>query len=132
MKELKRLFRPEFLNRVDEVIVFHELTQANIESIVDIQIEQLNERLSDHQITVRCTEAGRVFLAKEGFDSQFGARPLRRAIQRLVEDPLAERVLEKGFQDGDVVVIDALNDKLILRAPEIVDEPETLLSPGKL
>jgi ATP-dependent Clp protease ATP-binding subunit ClpC len=87
MKELKRLFRPEFLNRVDEVIVFHELTKANIESIVDIQIEQLNERLSDHQITVRCTEAGRALLAEEGFDPQFGARPLRRAIQRLVEGP---------------------------------------------
>ena len=128
MKELKRLFRPEFLNRVDEIVVFHELTREDIEKIVDIQIAQLNERVGEHHIRLECTEEGHALLAKEGFDPQFGARPLRRAIQRLVEDPLAERLLEGEFSEADLVLIDASDDEIILRLPEPLDEPETLLS----
>jgi len=128
LKELRQLFRPEFLNRIDEVVVFHELTRQNIQRIVDIQIERLNERLAEYHITLKCTEVGRELLVKEGFDPQFGARPLRRAIQRLVEDPLAEKMLENVFKEGDVILIDAQGDEIVFRAEEAAAEPATLLS----
>jgi ATP-dependent Clp protease ATP-binding subunit ClpC len=124
MRELKKLFRPEFLNRVDEVLVFHELTRADITDIVGIQIKQLNERLAEHHIKVVCTDAGREALVKEGYDPQFGARPLRRAIQRHVEDELAEKMLESVFKEGDVVLVDAENDRIVLRLPEAASEPK--------
>ena len=128
MKELKRLFRPEFLNRVDEIVVFHELTKAEIEQIVDIQIGQINERLAERHMMVMLTDEGRDLLVEEGFDPQFGARPLRRALQRLVEDPLAEKMLKEVFHDGDTVLVDAKDDEFLLRLHEAIDEPETLLS----
>jgi len=128
MKELKRLFRPEFLNRVDEIVVFHELTKNDIAQIVDLQLDLLNERLVEHGISVEPTDAGRELLVDKGYDPQFGARPLRRAIQRLVEDPLAEKVLEHVFSDGDVVLVDAQEDEIVLRLPEATGQPETLLS----
>ena len=127
MKELRQLFRPEFLNRVDEVVVFHELTRTDIEQIVDIQLRRLNERLVDHQLTVHCTPAGAELLVKEGFDPQFGARPLRRAIQRLIEDPLAEKMLQGDFKDGDLVLVDEHEGELVLRGAEPQDEPATEL-----
>ena len=128
MKELKRLFRPEFLNRVDDVVVFHELAKKDIAQIVDIQLEQLNERLAEHHIVLECTEAGRELLVEEGFDPQFGARPLRRAIQRLVEDRLAEEMLKAVFQEGDVVLVDAEDGEIVLTLPDSVDQPQKLLS----
>jgi len=127
MKELKRLFRPEFLNRVDEIVVFHELTKEDIERIVDIQIKRLNERLQDHRLTLKCTEAGRRTLARLGYDPQFGARPLRRVIQRLIEDALAEKILQNVFKEGDVVIVDAKGDEILL-LPERATQPEAALS----
>jgi len=127
MKELKQLFRPEFLNRVDEIVVFHELSKEDIERIVEIQIGRLNERLADHRVTIKCTGAGRQALARQGFDPQFGARPLRRTMQRLIEDVLAERMLENVIRDGDVVIVDAKEDEILL-LPEGAGEPETALS----
>ena len=127
MKELKQLFRPEFLNRVDEIVVFHELSKEDIERIVEIQIGRLNERLGEHHITLKCTEAGRQALARQGFDPQFGARPLRRIMQRLIEDTLAEKMLQNVFKDGDVVVIDAKEDEILL-LPEGASQPEAALS----
>ncbi len=127
MKELKRLFRPEFLNRVDEIVVFHELTRKDIEQIVDVQIAELNARLDEYQIQVQLTDAGRAVLVQEGFDPQFGARPLRRAIQRLVEDPLAEKMLEGLFVEGDTVLIDAEDESIVLREA-VLDEPAASLA----
>jgi ATP-dependent Clp protease ATP-binding subunit ClpC len=127
MKELKRLFRPEFLNRVDEIVVFHELTRKDIEQIVDVQIAELNARLDEYQIQVQLTDAGRAVLVQEGFDPQFGARPLRRAIQRLVEDPLAEKMLEGLFVEGDTVLIDAEDGSIVLREA-VLDEPAASLA----
>jgi len=127
MKELKQLFRPEFLNRVDEIVVFHELSKEDIERVVDIQMGRLNERLGEHHITLKCTEAGRQALARQGFDPQFGARPLRRIMQRLIEDALAEKMLQNVFKDGDVVVIDAKEDEILL-LPEGASQPEAALS----
>ena len=117
MDELKRLFRPEFLNRVDEVVVFHALTREDIEQIVDIQLRQAQRApggASDHAAS--CTDAGRELLVKKGYDPQFGARPLRRAIQRLVEDPLSEKLLANSFKDGDTVLVDAQDGEIVLRA----------------
>ena len=129
MTELKHLFRPEFLNRVDEVVVFHALAREDIVKIVDIQLQRLNERLAEHQITLTCTEAGREWLVKEGFDPQFGARPLRRAIQRHVEDELAERLLDGTFADGDTVIVDAQGERLLLHAPVAVSAPVGATTP---
>jgi len=131
MKELKRLFRPEFLNRVDEIVVFHELSKGDIGKIVDIQIQRVNERLAEHSMTLKLTQAGREALVEKGFDPQFGARPLRRAIQRFIEDPLAEKLLENVFKEGDTILVDAKDGEIILRPAEKVDEPETLLSGGQ-
>jgi ATP-dependent Clp protease ATP-binding subunit ClpC len=105
--ELKKLFRPEFLNRVDEVIVFHELTAEEIHAIVDLMIAQLRDQLLNHGIGIVLADAGRDFLAQEGFDPQLGARPLRRAIQRFVEDPLSEQILAGQWSSGDVIEVDA-------------------------
>ncbi len=131
MRELRKLFRPEFLNRVDEVVVFHELSRADIEQIVDIQVRLLNQRLGEHDVTIEITDAAKELLVNEGFDPQFGARPLRRAIQRLLEDPLAEKLL--GRESTVVrVIADAKDDKIVFEFIEAVDEPATLLSGEKL
>ncbi len=103
--ELKRLFRPEFLNRVDEVIVFHDLTHDEIEHIVDLMVDRLREQLAGHGMGIALTAAARSMLAREGFDPALGARPLRRAIQRLVEDPLSEQILAGQWQTGDVIEV---------------------------
>jgi ATP-dependent Clp protease ATP-binding subunit ClpC len=105
--ELKKLFKPEFLNRVDEVIVFHELTHEEIGSIVDLMISRLREQLSQQGVGITLTSGAREILAREGFDPAFGARPLRRAIQRLVEDPLSEEILAGQWGAGDVVELTA-------------------------
>jgi ATP-dependent Clp protease ATP-binding subunit ClpC len=127
MRELKRLFRPEFLNRVDEVVVFHELDRANIESIVDIQIKLLNERLAEQSTSMTLTDAARELLVNEGFDPQFGARPLKRAIQRLIEDPLAEKLL--GLEAATrTVTADAQDGEIVFETREDVAEPETLFT----
>jgi len=103
--ELKKLFRPEFLNRVDEVIVFHDLTHDEIEHIVDLMIDRLREQLAGHGMGIVLTPEARSMLASEGFDPALGARPLRRAIQRLVEDPLSEQILAGQWQAGDLVEV---------------------------
>jgi ATP-dependent Clp protease ATP-binding subunit ClpC len=111
--ELKKLFRPELLNRVDEVIVFHELTADEIGSIVDLMINDLRTQLFNRGIGITLTAEARDVLAKEGFDPAFGARPLRRAIQRLVEDPLSEEMLAGHWVAGDVVELGAKDGTLV-------------------
>ncbi len=103
---LRQHFRPEFLNRVDEVIFFHALTREHIKQIIDIQLRGLMKRLADRKIKVELTERAKEFLVQEGYDPTYGARPLKRAIQRRVLDPLAMRVLEGEFAEGDRVVVD--------------------------
>ncbi len=103
--ELKKMFRPEFLNRVDEAIVFHDLKSDEIKSIVDLMISRLREQLYAHEMGISLAEDARDMLAKEGFDPALGARPLRRAIQRLVEDPLSEQILAGNWQAGDVIEV---------------------------
>jgi len=114
-RELKRTFRPEFLNRIDEVIVFNDLTVDDMERIVDLQMEEVQDRLGELGLKVELTEASRRWLAREGFDPQFGARPLRRALQRHVESPLSIKLLRGDFEKGDVVVVDVGTDGLIFQ-----------------
>ena len=109
---LKKTFRPEFLNRIDEIIIFDALDDAQIRRIVDLRVKEVVAMLLEHQVTVSLTDAAKDWLAKEGFDPVFGARPLRRAIQRHVENPLSKRILAGDFVSGDHVVVDAREDQL--------------------
>jgi ATP-dependent Clp protease ATP-binding subunit ClpB len=103
---LRGHFRPEFLNRLDEVIIFNPLGRDELKHIVDIQLNGLRKRLSERGITLELTDASREVIAEEGYDPTYGARPLKRAIQRLIQDPLAKRVLAGEFRDGDTIEVD--------------------------
>ena len=105
-------FRPEFLNRVDEIIFFHVLGRSHLTSIVDIQLRQLSTRLGDRKVGLTLTTAAKTLLVDEGFDPTFGARPLKRTIQRRVLDPLAMRILQGECGEGDQVVVDAREGEL--------------------
>jgi ATP-dependent Clp protease ATP-binding subunit ClpC len=105
-KALKGTFRPEFLNRVDEIIMFSPLSLEEMEEIVDLQLKEVQDRLNEYRISVELTEASRKWLAKEGYDPAFGARPLRRAIQKYVESPLSVELLGGKYKDGATVVVD--------------------------
>ncbi|MGE5247300.1 MAG: ATP-dependent chaperone ClpB [Verrucomicrobiota bacterium] len=107
MEELRHVFRPEFLNRLDEIILFHSLGRDDLARIVDLMIRELNERLADRKIAVTLTPAAKARLAELGYDPAFGARPLRRAIQKTLQDPLAIRILKGDFREGDAVTVDA-------------------------
>ncbi len=104
--ELKQHFRPEFLNRVDEIVVFHQLTNADIEHIVDLMVSEIETRLRDRDMGIELTPAAKSLIAKRGFDPVLGARPLRRAIQRDIEDILAEKILFGEVYPGEIVVVD--------------------------
>ncbi|MCX7707282.1 MAG: AAA family ATPase, partial [Anaerolineae bacterium] len=105
-QDLKRTFRPEFLNRIDEIIIFHGLTQEHVKQIVDLQMREVAGRLAEHGLKIELTEAAREWLAAEGYDPQFGARPVRRTLERYVENPLAKRLLAGEFHEGDTIIVD--------------------------
>jgi ATP-dependent Clp protease ATP-binding subunit ClpC len=117
-QEIERAFNPEFLNRVDDTIVFHSLTKLEIGEIIHILMEDVRGRLGEEGITLRFTDAALEFLVDEGYDEKFGARPLKRAIQRHLEDPLSEKILQAEFTGGDEIEVDLDPDEpgLILRA----------------
>ena len=115
---LRAHFRPEFLNRIDEIVLFTPLTPQDIERIVEIQIDEVRRRLKDRRISIALTPAARRALAEGGFDPQFGARPLKRAIQRLVVDPLTSRILSGEIHDGSEVTVDARQGTVTLKASE--------------
>jgi ATP-dependent Clp protease ATP-binding subunit ClpB len=115
MQELRNTLRPEFLNRIDEVVIFTPLGREEIGRIVDIQLGHLKRRLAAKRIELEVTDAAKALLGREGYDPAFGARPLKRTIQRLVLDPLALRLLEGEFRDGDTVVVDAEGDGIVFR-----------------
>jgi len=112
MDEMKRVFRPEFLNRVDDVIVFHQLTKDEILQIVDLMVDRVRQQVAAQGMDLEVTQDVREMLANEGFDPQFGARPLRRAIQRLIEDPLAEEILLGRFSAGDTIRAEVEDGKI--------------------
>ncbi len=111
--KLKQTFRPEFLNRVDEIIIFGTLSVEDVEKIVDLQMKEIRDRLREHGLFIELTEAARRWLAKQGYDVQFGARPLRRALQRYVESPLSVKMLKGEFKVGDTILVDAGNEGLM-------------------
>jgi len=110
MDSLKNHFRPEFLNRIDEVIVFHELAKSEVMQMVDLMLKRLTGQLESQGLGIELTPAAKEFLADKGYDPQLGARPLRRAIQRLIEDALSEKILYKQFRAGQIVVVDTEDD----------------------
>ncbi|MBI1847384.1 MAG: ATP-dependent chaperone ClpB [Candidatus Rokubacteria bacterium] len=115
MQELRNTLRPEFLNRIDEVVIFHPLEREQLARIVDIQLEYLRTRLAARRIELQITDAAKDVIAQEGYDPTFGARPLKRTIQRLIQDPLALKLLEGEVKEGDTVVVDAHATELVFR-----------------
>jgi len=113
MAEVKKSFRPEFLNRLDEIIIFHSLKPEHIKRIVDLMIAKISLEIKSKKLDLVLTESARDFLAREGFDPAYGARPLRRTIQHLVENPLSEKILEGEFQEGDTVIIDCEGSSIV-------------------
>jgi len=123
MESLKTTFRPEFLNRIDEIIVFHRLNAEDTRRIADLMLKTVAARMKEQGVELTMTDAARAFLAKAGFDEIYGARPLRRAIQRMVEDGLSEELLSEKIKLGDRVVCDVEHDKLVFRTVEPRVEP---------
>ncbi|NIM95146.1 MAG: AAA domain-containing protein [Anaerolineales bacterium] len=121
---LNRTFRPEFINRVDSVVVFHSLSKEEITEIVDLELAKVAERLSEHQINLRATEEARLTLADLGYNPEMGARPLRRVIQNKVEDQLSDALLAGKFNDGDDILIDTKDDEIVLKLDEAREEDE--------
>lgn len=114
-EQLKRTFRPEFINRVDSIIVFRQLTQGDIRKIVDIILEEVNDRLREHSLHLQGSNEAKDWLVENGYDRDFGARPLRRLVQSAVEDRLSDAVLSGQFKEGDEILVDVEDDKIILR-----------------
>jgi ATP-dependent Clp protease ATP-binding subunit ClpC len=112
--ELKKAFRPEFLNRIDGVIVFHPLTKEHIRKIVDLMLTTVTEQLAEKEIKLEVTEAAKDFLGEKGYDEVFGARPLRRVIQDMVEVKLSEELLRGKIQSGDTAVVDLEGEEIVV------------------
>jgi len=132
---LKKHFRPEFLNRIDEVIVFHELTQDEVKTIVDLLVTRVRTQLEAQAVDLALSDAAKTRLAEKGYDPQLGARPLRRAIQRLLEDPLSERVLQREFPAGSTILVDIDeedDDSLSFVSIETPDQPPVELADNEL
>jgi ATP-dependent Clp protease ATP-binding subunit ClpB len=126
-EELKRHFRPEFLNRIDEVIIFHRLSTEDLAKIVEIQVDYLRRRLADRRISIRLTDGAKQTLAREGYDPVYGARPLKRLIQKEIENPLARHVLAGDFGEGDIVEADSEGEGFTFRKVGMSEVPEVQL-----
>jgi ATP-dependent Clp protease ATP-binding subunit ClpC len=124
LDSLKKVFRPEFINRVDVIIVFHALTRGQISEIVDLELAKVASRLVEHEMTLRVTDEARALLADMGYDPEMGARPLRRVIQNKVEDQLSDALLTGDFKIGDDIVIYTEDDDILLRSEKSEEEDE--------
>ncbi len=121
LDQLKKTFRPEFLNRMDAIVVFRALTKEQIRQIVELMLSQVQDRLDEHEVRLEATDEAKELLAKEGYDRHFGARPLRRVIQTMIEDPLSEAILAGEFKTGDVVLMEVEEGEIKLRAKELME-----------
>jgi len=128
-EELKRHFRPEFLNRIDATIIFHALTMDEIRQISNIQLKRVQQQLAEHQITLQVSDGAMDLIGKRGYDPAFGARPLRRIITNLIEDPLAEGLLNGRFKAGDTVVVDEVDGLLRLRTQREIEQEDSSEEP---
>jgi ATP-dependent Clp protease ATP-binding subunit ClpB len=120
-EQMREIFRPEFLNRIDEIIEFHPLTREQLADIVELQLVRIRDRLAARGISIDLTDAAKEYLAEAGWDPTYGARPLKRALQRLVENPLALRLLEGEFEEGDAVRVDVENAELIFEQAAVAE-----------
>src|SRR5690606_15525082 len=111
--ELKKTFRPEFLNRIDEIIMFHPLSEENVRKIVDVMVEDLENRLEKMNINIRISENTKEHISKKGFDPVYGARPLERTITKMIEDQLAEEILKGNLSKNDKILVDFRDNKLV-------------------
>ena len=127
-EELKRQFRPEFLNRIDEVIVFRLLTIADVKKIVDLLMKRVREQLTAKDLDIDLTDAAKELLAEKGYDQALGARPLRRTLQRMVEDPLSEKLLWKEFRTGQTIIVDASDGEIVFEVPTSPETPPVELA----
>jgi ATP-dependent Clp protease ATP-binding subunit ClpB len=119
MDEVRQRFRPEFLNRLDEIILFHRLKREQMGAIVDIQMRRLTQLLEDRKITLVLDDAARTWLANRGYEPAYGARPLKRVIQKSVQDPLAEMILAGRVKDGDTVTVSVSDGTLVLNDTKV-------------
>jgi ATP-dependent Clp protease ATP-binding subunit ClpC len=126
LEELRRAFRPEFINRIDDTIVFHALSREDITAIVRMMVSRINAQLQDKRIHVEPTEAALVWLVEKGYDATYGARQLRRTVQKHVEDPLAEAIVRGQFTDGARIEADTDGDTLVFREIQIAEPPLAL------
>ena len=127
-RALKKSFRPEFINRIDEVIIFHNLSREHVSQIVGLQMKEIAERLAEQGLSIVLTDDAREWLADEGYEPQFGARPLRRTLQRYVENPLSIRLLEGTFKEGDTVMVDAQDGEIVFGHQEELVEPAAVVT----
>jgi ATP-dependent Clp protease ATP-binding subunit ClpC len=111
--ELKKVFRPELLNRIDEVIVFHKLTKEEITTIVELVLRRLREQMGEHEVAIELTNEAKELLVEKGYDPAMGARPLRRAIQRYIEDPLADFVLGRSLEPGSTILVERKDEDTV-------------------
>jgi ATP-dependent Clp protease ATP-binding subunit ClpC len=130
LDSLKRVFRPEFINRVDTVIVFRALSRENIKEIVQLELDKVSLRLEEHAIVINTTPAALEKLAELGYDPEFGARPLKRVIQQNIEDSLSDAMLAGEFEDGDTIIVDVVDDEINLRRSEEEPEEKEALATG--
>jgi ATP-dependent Clp protease ATP-binding subunit ClpB len=121
---LRQAFKPEFLNRVDEIVIFNNLGRGEIKAIVDIQLRRLAKMLGERKISLEVTDEAKTFLAQNGYDPVYGARPLKRTIQKLIQDPLAMRILQGDFKDGDRVKVDSDGKQLVFLSAGPVPRPQ--------
>ncbi|GAG45872.1 unnamed protein product, partial [marine sediment metagenome] len=128
-KEVERQFRPEFLNRVDDTIVFRALTREDLQTIVDYELTKVFKRLTEHGLRLELTDQAKQFLIDKGYNPEFGARPLRRAIEHYIEDPLSEAVLGGKFKDKNLIKIDVQDEEHLKFTGFSVKEPEKSKQP---
>jgi ATP-dependent Clp protease ATP-binding subunit ClpB len=122
MDALRGQFRPEFLNRVDEIVIFHGLVEQQLEQIVELETKALAKRLAERKITLELTANAKALIAKEGYDPVYGARPIKRTIQKLILDPLAQKVLAGQYKEGDTVSVDVEDGQIQFWTEEFADE----------
>jgi ATP-dependent Clp protease ATP-binding subunit ClpC len=122
--ELKKTFRPEFINRIDEIIIFESLTKQDVVEIVDMQMKEISARLAEHGLRIQLTQPAKEWLAEQGYDEDFGARPLKRALQRHVESPLSVQLLKGEFEQGDHILIDERDGELTFERLEPAEPPQ--------